>query len=265
MESVILALFGTTVFSAGVILQKKGSVWMNRKQRLNCEFAGKIAIWLTGMVLSYVVSAAFVGIASKKLAPELISAITGWNIVVIIFLSFMFLKEKLYRTDIVYSAVIVFCIFIMSRFQNESMTLIRGIDYLYWLLTIPFILLVPVFFSRTGRKTKTLLLSVFSGLLGGLTIVFMNILMKESGNSIGGILSSPVLYVYFISGIVSVAAKQVAYRLGDVILITPLQTSFSMVYPLVCSYVMFDSRISLVQILMAALIVLSCWKIQKKR
>ena len=79
------------------------------------------------------------------------------------------------------------------------------------------------------------------------------------------ILSSPYLYVYFAAGIVSVGAKQAAYRLGDVILITPLQTSFSMIYPLLCSYILFNSDIKPLQILLVILIVLACWGIQKKR
>jgi drug/metabolite transporter (DMT)-like permease len=265
MESVLLALFGTSVFSAGVIMQKKGSVWMSWKTGFNYDLVSKVTVWLIGMILSYVVSAALMGIASKRLTPEMISAITGWNIVMIVLLSSAFLKEKLYKTDIVCSLVIILCIFIMSRYQSSSMSLSSNIKYLYGFLVIPFILLVPVFIRQTDRKVKTILLSVFSGLLGGLTIVFMNLLVKESGGSIGGILSSPLLFVYFITGIVSVTAKQAAYRLGDVILITPVQTSFSMVYPLVCSYVIFDSRITAVQLCMVVLIVLSCWKIQKKR
>ncbi|NTV89414.1 MAG: hypothetical protein HGA22_03485 [Clostridiales bacterium] len=265
MDSILMALFGTTVFSAGVVLQKSGSVWMNWKDRFGGRFFSKLAVWLSGMVLSYVVSAAFIGIASRKLAPEMISAITGFNIVVIVLLSFIFLKEKLYATDVAYSAVIVCSIVVMSRFGGGSINFAGGKELLYWLLFLPFLLLIPVFFKFTGRKAKTILLSVFSGLLGGLTIVFMNILMKEAGNSISGIISSPLLYIYFVSGVVSVTAKQVAYRLGDVILITPFQTSFSMVYPLLCSYMLFSREMPGIQVLAAGLIALSCWKIQKKR
>jgi len=265
MESVLMALFGTTIFSTGVILQKKGSVWMNWNKKINSGFVFMFLVWLAGILLSYAISALFVGAASRNLPPQTVSAITAWSIVVIIFLSHFFLKEKLYASDILYSAVIMACILFMSRLQVSEILVSVNVRYLYWLLFVPFVLLIPVFFRFTGKKQKTVLLSVFSGFLGGLTIVFMNILVKESGNSIQGMLSSHHLYIYFFTGIVSVAAKQVAYRLGDVILITPLQTSFSMIYPFVCSYILFNSHISSFQAFMVLLIVLSCWKIQKKR
>ena len=265
IESILTALFGSSIFSAGVILQKKGSAWMSWKERLNRRFILSFLLWLTGIVLSYAISTLFVGAASRNLSPQMISAITGLNVVLIVFLSGFFLKERLQGTDIVYSAVIVSCIALMSRFQSGGGPAAINGGILYWLLLIPFVLLVPVFTGLTDKKQKTVLLSVFSGFLGGLTIVFMNILVKESGDSIKGILNSPLLYIYFLSGVFSVAAKQAAYRMGDVILITPLQTGFSMVYPLLCSYVLFDSQVSSVQFIMVLLIVLSCWKLQKSR
>jgi drug/metabolite transporter (DMT)-like permease len=265
IESILTALFGTSIFSAGVILQKKGSVWMSWKERLNRRFVRSFLLWLAGILLSYAISTLFVGAASRNLSPQMISAITGWNVVLIVFLSGVFLKEKLQSTDIIYSGVIVSCIIIMSRFQGGGKPVVVGGGILYWLLLVPFVLLVPVFTKLTDKKRKTVLLSIFSGFLGGLTIVFMNILVKESGDSIQGILNNPLLYIYFFSGVLSVAAKQAAYRIGDVILITPLQTGFTMVYPLVCSYILFDSQVSSVQFVMVLMIVLSCWKLQKSR
>lgn len=121
MESILMALFGTTIFSTGVILQKKGSVWMTWKQKINHRFIYMLSIWMAGILLSYAISALFVGAASRNLPPQIVSAITAWSIVVIIFLSYFFLKEKLYVTDIVYSAVIMGCILILSRFQFDEM------------------------------------------------------------------------------------------------------------------------------------------------
>lgn len=265
IESILTALFGTSIFSAGVILQKRGCTWMTWKERIGMSFIRSFLIWLAGILLSYAISTIFVGAASRNLSPQMISAITGWNVVLIVFLSGFFLKEKLQGTDIVYSFVIVSCIVIMSRFQEAGKQAVINKQVLYCLLLVPFVLLPPVFTRITDNKQKTVLLSIFSGFLGGLTIVFMNILVKESGNSLQGIINSPLLYIYFLSGVLSVAAKQAAYRIGDVILITPLQTGFSMIYPLLCSYILFDSRVSSVQFLMVSLIVLSCWKLQKNR
>lgn len=265
MPGILMALFGTTIYSAGVILQKKGSGWMSRKDKINHRFVSTFSLWVIGMLFSYAIATLPMGIASKSLPPHTISAISGWSIVVIIFLSNFILKERLHVSDIAYSIVIIGCILFMSQFQEGTENLPVNTKYRYLLLLIPFLLLIPVFFKFTNKKQKTILLSVFSGFLSGLTIVFMNILVKESGDSILGIVSSVNLYIYFAAGIASVAAKQAAYNLGDVILITPLQTSFSMIYPLMCSLLLYNSDVNLIQIFLIFLIMLACWGIQKKR
>jgi multidrug transporter EmrE-like cation transporter len=265
MPEVLLALFGITIYSAGVILQKRGSGWMVWKERINRRFALTFSVWLTGMLFSYAVSTFPIGIASKSLPPHIISAVTGWSIVVVVFLSSLFLREKLHVSDIIYSIVIVGCIVLMSSFRQASEDWHMDMRNLYLLLVLPFLLLIPVPLKLTGKKQKAILLSIFSGFLGGLTIVFMNILVKESGGSIENIVGSVHLYIYFAAGAASVAAKQAAYRLGDVILVTPLQTAFSMIYPLLCSYLLCDTSIAPAQILLLLFIVLACWGIQRKR
>lgn len=265
MEGIFLALFGTTLYSTGVILQKKGSGWMGWKDRIDFRCISLFLLWLFGMLLSYAVSALPMGMASMSLPPHIVSAISGWSIVVIVFLSGVFLKEKLHASDVMNSGAIVGSILLMSRFQGPTESSGFNTQVLCLLLLAPFLLLIPVFFPRTGRKQKTILLSVFSGFLGGLVIVFMNILVRESGDSFLGMAGSVHLYIYLAAGFASVAAKQAAYRLGDVILVTPLQTSFSMIYPILCTVLLYHSGVNAMQILLVLVIVLACWRIQKKR
>ncbi len=261
----LIALFGTTIYSAGVILQKKGSGWMGWKGKVDLRCISMFSLWLAGMLLSYVVSALTMGVASKSLPPYIVSAVSGWGMVVIVFLSNLYLKERIHKSDIVYSLVIITCVLLISRFQSPETEPAISRLYLYILLLAPFILLAPVFFPKTPLKHKVVLLSVFSGFMGGMVIVLMNILVRESGDSFLGIAGSFNLYAYFAAGLCSVAAKQAAYRLGDVVLVTPLQTSFSMIYPLICTYFIYHSAVNTVQILLVLVIVLACWQIQSKR
>jgi drug/metabolite transporter (DMT)-like permease len=265
MVGILLGLFGMTLYSTGVIMQKKGSVWMTWKTKRNNEFIKMLGLWLFGIIISYVISAFPTGAASKDLPSYVVAAMSGWSILVIVFFSCLFLKEKLYSSDIFYAVIIIGCIVMMSIFSGSEEALDFDFKQLYYLLFVPFILLVPVFFKGVKNKHKTILLSVFSGISGGLVIVFMNILVKESGGSIGEIVSSPYIYIYFLAGIVSKAAIQAAYRFGDVILITPLQTSLSIMYPILCSYFLLNSNISAVQVVSILLIVICCWGILKKR
>lgn len=265
MLSILLGLFGMTLYSTGVIMQKKGSVWMAWNERKNNKFVKMLGLWLFGIILSYVISAFPTGAASKDLPSYVISAMTGWSILIIVFFSCLFLKEKLYSSDIFYAFIIIGCIIVMSIFSNTAETLDFNFRQLYYLLFVPFIIIVPVFFKTVKNKHKTILLSIFSGISGGLVIVFMNILVKESGGSISEIISSPYIYIYFMAGIASKAAIQAAYRFGDVILITPLQTSLSIMYPIMCSYFLLNSHISAVQAVSIVLIVICCWGILKRR
>lgn len=265
MISVLLGLFGMTLYSTGVIMQKKGSVWMAWNEKKNNKFVKMLCLWLFGIILSYVISALPTGAASKELPSYIVSAMSGWSILVIVFFSCLFLKEKLYSSDIFYAIIIIGCIIVMSIFSKSEEVLGFDFKQLYYLLFVPFIIIIPVFFRVVKNKYKTILLSIFSGILGGLVIVFMNILVKKSGGAISEIISSPYIYIYFMAGIASKAAIQAAYRFGDVILITPLQTSLSIMYPILCSYFLLNSNITAVQAVSILLIVICCWGILKRR
>ena len=264
MISVLLAMFGMTIYSTGVILQKKGSHWMIWKGKRGKGFFIMLCVWLVGILLSYTISALPVGVASKDLPPHIISALSGWSIVVVILLSCLFLKEKLHISDMFYSLLILASTFCMGILQETAEQYTINRSCIPVLLFIPFLLLIPLFLKSTENRYKVILLSVFSGILGSMTIVFMNILVKECGNSISGVLSSAYIYVYFFSGIASVIAAQAAYRMGDVILIAPLKTSFSIIYPVISSYFLLDSGITVIQMLLILSIMISCWGILTK-
>jgi len=263
--SILLALSGMTLYSTGIILQKKGSGWMGEKKKRNKKTYLMFLLWGAGMLLSYVISAIPTGFASKNLQPHVISALSGWGIVVTVFLTYFFLKEKLYISDIVYSSVIAACILLLSISQKTTNSYDIGKRFLYFLAFLPFLLLVPVLFKFTKNKYKTILLSTFSGIMSGLTLVFMNVLVKESGDSILSIMGSAYIYIYVLAGLASVAAMQIAYRLGDIMPIVLMQTSLSIVYPIVCSYLMFNSGISVAQVLLILIIAASCQGILRKR
>lgn len=234
-------------------------------KKYNGNSLSAFTLWLTGMLFSYAISALPIGIASKDLPPHIISALSAWSIVTVAFLSSFFLKERLYASDIFFSFVIIGCIVVLSRLQTSISQPVLNMSHLNILLLFPFVFLVPLITKYPDRKQKVILLSVFSGFLSGLTVVFMNVLVKEYGSSISSMMHSLNFYIYFAAGIASVAAKQAAYMLGDVVLFTPLQTSFSMVYPLLCSYLLLDANISTVQILIVLIMAGACWGIQRKR
>jgi multidrug transporter EmrE-like cation transporter len=81
--------------------------------------------------------------ASKVLSPEAVSAISGLGIVIIILLSYFFLKEKLYVSDIVFAIIIVICIYIICSLEQSKPITYLNITTFYILTFSPFLLLIP--------------------------------------------------------------------------------------------------------------------------
>ena len=264
ITSVLLALFGYTLFSTGNVLQKKGVSWLNWKGAKDKKYAANLLIWGLGILLSYVVSIIPNGMASINLPPHIVSAISGWGITAIIILSYFLLKEKLYKSDILYSIVIIGAIFIIGIFQKASPIYKVNRYALYLLVFLPFLLLIPALLKHTGNKIKTVCFSIFGGIGGGLTIVILNIAVKEYGASAAGYITSPYLFMYGLIGITTAIVMQLAYKYGQMVLIAPLQVSFNIIYPIICSYFIFNTPVGILQIGAIMLIVLSCYMILKK-
>lgn len=262
--SIFLALIGIFLHSVGILLQKKGSNNLDLKQFKDLrhfKLTSGLITWVSGLILAYWISVIPTAMASSVLSPEVVSAISGLGIVIIIVLSHIFLKEELYRSDIVYSIVIVACIFILSITQKKEPITTIDKAGLYIMTLWPLLLLIPIFFKKTPGKSKAVLFSAISGLTGGVAYVMLNVAMKNGGNSLNGIFGSAYIYEYFVIGFVSGAFLQIAYRFGDIIHIVPIQMSLTVVYPLVCSFFIFHSSLSLIEDVSILVIAACCWLI----
>jgi multidrug transporter EmrE-like cation transporter len=261
--SILLALLGFTLLSTGNVLTKAGSPWMKWQGRKDGRFRRYLAIWLTGLV-SYNLSLIPNGMASKTLPPHIISAISGWEIIVIITLSYFFLKENIFVSDLIYSTIIVSCIFALSIVEKP--TPVEHVDKIafYILLSIPFLFVMPVLLKNIGVKPKTVLFSIFAGCSGGFTLVIMNVVVKEYGYNIMSYFSTPYPYLFVFSATAAFIALQLAIRWGDMMLVGPIQNSFIIIYPVICSYFMFNSKLGIIQIATIVIIIYSCIAILRK-
>lgn len=264
ITSVLLSLFGYSIFATGNVLQKKGVACLHWRGERDDKFRQNLLIWGTGILLTYILSMIPTGIASKNLPPYIVSAISGWSISVVIILSHLLLKEKLFFTDILFSGIIIACIFLIGIVQEPNPFFNINEVALYLFIFLPFLLLVPAFSNMVGQKFKAILFAVFGGIGDGLAIVLINLGVKEFGTSIMGYITSPYLYIYVFIGFATATALQFAYKNGEMVLIAPLQTSVNIIYPIICSYFVFDVPLSPVQLAAIALILFSCYSIQKK-
>ncbi|WP_333861204.1 hypothetical protein [Clostridium sp.] len=268
--SVILAIMGILLHSIGILLQKKGTSGINFKELINLKniknmkISSDLIIWVIGLILAYNISVFPTAIASKGLAPEVISAISGLGIVFVIILSHIFLKEELYKSDILFAIIIIVCLYVICAAQQRKTITYVDKTAFYALTLSPFLLLIPVFLKKLTNKIKAVLFSSISGLTGGVAYVILNVSVNTGRGSFAGIFRSAYIYEYIIVGFISGAFLQVAYKFGDIIHIVPVQMSLTIIYPLICSYFIFHKSISTVQNLSILVIASCCWIILRR-
>jgi len=106
---------------------------------------------------------------------------------------------------------------------------------------------------------------VFSGFMMGLSVVMLNILVKEFDTITVRIFASPYLYFYVLVGGASIGAAQLAFRLGEVVLFAPIQIVSGMCYPLICSVFLYEAAVVPLQVVLILIMAFACWGIQRKR
>lgn len=263
LGSILLALLGFTIFSTGIVLTKAGSPWMKWQGQKDQKYRRYLAIWFAGFAL-YNLALIPNGIASKNLPPHIISAISGWGITVIVFLSYFLLKEKIHASDFIYSAIIIASIFILNMAEKPKPVETIDKTAFYILFLIPFLLVIPTFFKKINVKIKSALYSVYAGCASGFALVILNIVVKEYGYDILNYFATPYPYLFIFSGTAAFVALQLAIKYGDMMLVGPLQNSFAIIYPTISSFFIFSSNFNIIQIAAILAIVYACIAILRK-
>lgn len=258
------ALLGMVMHAVGLVMQKKGIDDLNLKKLKEFKVSREFFVWLSGILLAYVISVIPTGIASGGLAPQIVSSISGLCIVLVLVLSHFWLKERVFFSDLVFSVIIILSIFGVSVLRDVTLEANMNPHALYILICLPFLLLLPIPNKKVSNHGKTILFAAFSGLTSGLSFVLLNIAVKESGGTLLGLLSCVYAYEYTAVGFLSAFAMQAAYRFGKIINIAPVQISLSVVFPLICSYFIFQKGLTLFQDLLIIVIGFCCFAILKK-
>jgi multidrug transporter EmrE-like cation transporter len=261
--SVLLALFGFTVFSTGIVLTKAGGAWLKWKGKKTGVYYKALAVWLLGFI-AYNASAIPNAVASKALPPYIISAISGWGIVVIVIMSYLILKEKLFISDYVNATLMVAAIIALSLLDKAAAANAINQTAFYVMLALPLLLLVPLVFKSLTGKLRAILLAIFAGSTGGLALVIMNVVVKSLGYNLFSYFGTPYPYLYVLVGVAQFVTLQMAMRHGSMILVGPLQNALMILYPLACSYFIFGASLGVIQLLMIALIVFCSVAILRK-
>jgi hypothetical protein len=257
------AFLAFTIFSSGTVLMKAGSAWLKWPGTRGQPFRRARNLWLLGF-LFYNVSIVPNLLAARILPAYILSAVSGWQIVVIVLLSAWWLKEHVFVTDYLYAALIVAAIFVLNITEKSGSAGPVRVAAFYILLLAPFTLLLPIMIRKIPVKIRAILAAVLSGCVNGISLVILNIITREHGFDILSYFLTPYPYLFLAAGVVGFITLQLALRWSDLMLVGPLQTSLTIVYPALCSFFIFGLNLGVVQIISIAAVVYACIAILRR-
>ncbi len=263
ITSLLLTLLGFTIFAIGIVMTKAGGSWFGWKGKKDKRFVRALLIWIGGFAL-YNLSVIPNGIASRQLPPYIISAVSGWSISVMVILSWLFLKEKLFKSDLILTLSLMAGIFFLNLFDRQVADTSINMTAFYLVLAAPLLLLVPALLPGRTKRGRAIFLATFAGCTGGLALVVMNVVVKSLGFDVFAYLDKPFLYLYLLCGASSFVSLQIALRNGTMILIGPIQNASMILYPVAASYFIFGAALVPLQLLMILVIAGSVVMILRK-
>jgi hypothetical protein len=262
--SLSLTVLAYTLLSTGYVLQKKGVAWIGFKGTKDRAFYRSLSTWAAGFLLMnlYIVPNT---VALKVLAPHIVSAMAGWGVIVLVLLSRLILKERMFRSDAATTALIVAAIALLNIFERQEAgkEVLRTVP-LIAALTLPFALALPGFFPSLSRRIRGLIFAGVSGLSAGLIIVTMKVLVASHGFRVSAYFASPFLYLYLAFSLAAFLSLQASYKMGRMLSVGPVQYTAAILYPVLCSAAVFGNRLNAVQVLAVGVLVLAVSALLRK-
>jgi len=263
--SLLMAATAYSFISIGIVLQKKGILWIGWKGIKDVSYYKHLVIWISGLLFMnlYGIPSA---IALKSLSPHHVSAFAGWGVIVLIFLSKIFLKDVIFRSDYFFSMVIIAGI-VMLNLSGNSVTgpeiSIDVITLLYFLL--PVVLFILLLMTKFTNKTINALSAVVSGCTAGLMVISLKGLIGYHGYRIMEYPGSLYLYLYLFFALLSFVSLQMSLKTGPVLVTGQIQYSTTILYPFAGSLIVFSGRTDMLQMIAIILIVIGVVRILKNR
>jgi multidrug transporter EmrE-like cation transporter len=260
--SLLFSLFAYSLLSIGLVLMKKGVIWIGWKNgKKGGEFYYYLFIWILGFILTNV-SVIPNGIALKVLPPHIVASIAGWGIIIMVLFSYFWLKENLYKSDFIYFTFIIMGIFLLGYFEKVNKSTYIPSKYSLILISVfPLVLLSVMFIKPRDDKLKAVVLSIVAGLSAGLIIIYIKILVNLFGFKVIAYLYSPYLYIYLFFSLAAFIFLQLAYKKGDMLIVGPIYYSLNIVYTTIVTIFFFNIGIEIIQYFAIIMIIVSLIKI----
>lgn len=258
--AVLLSLLAYALLSMGMVLMKKGIGWIGRRGPRDAAWRRDFGAWAAGFLISNLYIVPSLG-ALKTLTPHVVAAFAGFGVVILVVLSRAVLGERLYRSDGLYTAAIFLSIVLLNLTEPSPGGGPLNGPFLAGAAAVPPLLFAAAFFKGTAR---TALFAAASGTSTGMIVVLMKALVDLHGFRVVDYLGSPYFYLYLFFSLEAFIAIQLAYRSGAMLRTGPVQYGASIVYPAICSILVFGNAIGPVPGAALAAIVLGVAGILRK-
>lgn len=261
--SIPLAVIAYTILSSGFILMKKGIGWIGHKGPKDRAFRKHFFTWICGFLLInlFIIPNTT---ALKHLDPHIVSAMAAWGVIVMVFLAHTALKEKLFRSDYFHTLLIVLSIVFLNLFESkETREVVRIPSYIIAAF-IPFVLSPTTFIRRTSTRYRTVIFSAVAGMCTGMIVVTMKILVIYFGFQVASYFTSPYFYIYIIFSLATFVTIQIAYKMGYMMAVGPVQYSVTILYPAFCTAFVFGKHFHPIQLVAFVVIVYAVAAMLKK-
>jgi drug/metabolite transporter (DMT)-like permease len=246
-----------------MVLMKKGIAWIGHKGPKDGAWRRDRRTWIAGFLLSnlYVVPSLM---ALSTLTPHVVAAFAGSGVVVLVLLASAVLGEKLHRSDILCTAAVFLSIVLLNVYEPSRGKDALNVPLLAAASAFPLLLFAPAFAKGMTRTARAVMFASVSGISTGMIVVLMKALFEIYGFRVGDYLHSPYIYLYLLFSLTAFIALQLAYRIESMMRTGPVQYGSSIVYPAVCSALVFGNVIRPIQIAALAAIVLAVAGILRK-
>jgi drug/metabolite transporter (DMT)-like permease len=230
------ALFGNFLLSLGFSLQKRHVGWLSAKRRGEEIRRGEVVGWMCGFILMNV-QPIFNYLALGVLAPNIVAAIGGSNIIFTILLSYCLLGEKISPKKIPWIILMAASLAYAGFVEQEASQHFK-VEAFWIAFFIPTAFAMLMLFASRHMSPEQvgIFLGSAAGALGGFMVLALEALRVTHGPDVLSWFASAYLYVYIFCGISSFLIKQVAFERGKMTAVAPSFYGFLVLYPSIATY-----------------------------
>lgn len=257
-EYIFLSILSAVLFGFANIMQKRGLMQLpilTVKGFFKNIFTVLLALlkniyWLGGMVIG--VLAWFIYIEALSLGDLIVvKPIINLNLVVIVLLSIIFLKEKLRKIEAPFLSIIVLGVILLSYDARTTGSPIINEPILIGIIIVLSALIIILSAINLGNITGEYAISVSAGLSYGVAEIFTKWLSTQSFSAVAFpdrilyFLISPVFWGLALFTVVGFIVKQTALSQGRACISIPLINALSIIIPVITSIAIFGEELIL--------------------